>query len=220
MKKQLIMQKIKIWLNRIDLTDQEATEAIIRNVHEAMNDYILSDLNTANKINESGFRIPLYVSSAQESIFRLCQMYYGVKGFSRQIPKIDKTIQQYFFYGFSIRPEIAALTHKIFLQQLCLIGKDYFDKHIKNEKSVKVRTYRLDSYCDGFLTNFFNGFLEIKLEQEEEKQLEQYLINSNSMPLNRDIADFDEKINNMSQNDFSAGLDYFDAEMEYFKTMR
>lgn len=71
MKKQLIMQKIKIWLNRIDLTEIEATEAAICHVQEIMNDYILSDLNTANKINESGFRIPLYVSSAQESIFSI-----------------------------------------------------------------------------------------------------------------------------------------------------
>ena len=229
MNKQLTMQKIKTWLNRIDLTEREATEAAICHVHEITNDYILSDLNTGNKVNESGFRIPLYVSSFQESIFSICQMYYGVKGFSRLIPgsSIDKTIQQYFFYGFSIKPEIAALTHKILLQQVRAIGKEYFIKHIKNEKSVKIRDYRHNRFCEGFLRNFFSSFLENKLAPEEEKQLEQYLINTIYMPLNRDIANFDREIIDRGNNDFDAGRDYFearlnsfDAEMEYFKTMR
>ena len=222
------MQKIKIWLNRIDLTEIEATEAAICHVHEIMNDYILSDLNTGNKVNESGFRIPLYVPSFQESIFSICQMYYGVKGFSRLIQgsSIDKTIQQYYFYGFSIKPEIAALTHKILLQQVRAIGEEYFIKHIKNEKSVKIRNYRHNRFCEGFLRNFFNGFLEKKLEQEEEKQLEQYLINTIYMPLNRYIANFEQEVIDRGNNDFDAGRDYFEArlnsfgaEMEYFKTM-
>lgn len=213
MNKQLTMRKIKTWLNKIDLTDQDVTEYAINNVHKLINDYILSDSDTGHKINECSLKIPLYVSMSQESIFDLCQMYFGVQGDSRiiynfQISKY-KPIQKYFFYGLSLKPEIAAQTYKIFMQQMRIIGKEYSDKYLKNEKSVNIRNYRLDRFCDGFLVNFYNENSHLELAQEEQQQLEQYRINSKFMPLNMKIADVDKNIVNRSQHDFDAGMDYF-----------
>lgn len=213
MNKQLTMRKIKTWLNKIDLTDQDVTEYAINNVHKLINDYILSDTDTGHKINESGFRIPLYVSRSQNLIFRICQMYFGVQGDSRiiynfQISKY-KPIQKYFFYGLSLKPEIAAQTYKIFMQQMRIIGMEYSEQNLKNEKSVNIRNYRLDRFCYGFLVNFFNQNSQLELSQEEQQQLKQYRVNSRFMPLNMKIADVDKDVEDRSQHDFDAGIDYF-----------
>lgn len=213
MNKKLTMQKINALLNGIDLTNPEFTEYVINIAQRLMQNYIWSCSDTEHKINESGLRVPLHVPLSQSSIFLLCEMYFGIQGDSRviynsQISKF-KPIQKYFFYGFSLKPAIAAKTYKIFLQQMRNIGKEYSDKYLKNEKSVNIRNYRLDRFCNGFLVNFFNENSQLELSQEEQQQLEQYRGNSKLMPLNIKNDDVDKDVIGRYQDDFDAGLEYF-----------
>lgn len=205
-------KKIQTWLNRIDLTVPAVTEFAIYKVQQYINEYIYSESDSEHKINELGIKIPLSLLMSRESLFNLCQMYFGVQGYTRLIydfTQPHKSALVQYFYGLSLKPEIALQTYNIFVNQLHTIRVDFYNKNLKNEKSTNITSYRLDRFCDGFLRNFYKPHSKLPIPKEEQQQLERYRVNAHLKPLIQEVEEVSDSVEERSQKDFEAGINYF-----------
>ena len=212
MNKQLINQNIKTWLNRIDLTMPAVTEFAIYQLQKLINEYIDSDHETEHKITELGLKFPLKVIISRETLFKICQMYFGVQGYTRLIydfTQPHKSALVQYFYGLSLKPQIALETYIIFVNQLQTIRLDFYNKNLKNEKSTNITSYRLDRFCDGFLMNFYKPNSKLPISKEEQQQLERYRVNAHLKPLIQEVEEVSDAVEERSQKDFEAGINYF-----------
>ncbi|WP_239352758.1 DUF7168 domain-containing protein [Snodgrassella communis] len=218
MDKVLVLDQIKKCLQEIDIRDFAATDTVLLVVQELMEKAGLfsSELIATEEVVETAFTIPKRIPDWQYSLLKLCEECFAVKSYFL-MPCCLNTIKRptWYFYGISLKPEIAAYAYKLLSKQIRTAGQAYAIQNLQHVNLPKNKVYRRNRFCFGLVSGIKgwpkDGIITINITDEESQKLNKYRSNMGLIwPFPVSEPKVEEAVYEAGNEDFGNGLFYSD----------